>query len=984
MKPTRSHGLSRAPHLLAAALLALVPGAAQTASAQTCGSPIVAGIGSTPFATQPGAPLLNLAGLCDVSQTSADRIHNPAWFEFTAPSSGTFVADTCGSINFDSKIAVFTSCGQLNSVIACNDDASGCLNSQGQPFASRVAFQGVAGTTYFIAVGGYATSTNGSGSLQVNADAPPPGGCASATVAAIGPNAFNTSSSSESVDLSGRCDPGASGDDVMRRVAWFRWTATTTGRAEVSTCGTAGFDTRLAVFASCDQASVIACGDDTPGCVGFTSRLAFDVTAGTDYLIAVGGFDAASAGSGVLVVSPTATPPTSCGTGSNDCCVASLDGTPHCSNAACCELVCSDDPFCCASDGEWDDVCAERAAVLCTSCGAGNCTLPTATATETESCGQDVNAGCSTQSAGPTQPIAPGTSLAGKVWALGGTRDTDWYSFDVPATSTATVTLHSNGPCQAFIVDASCPGYSVLGQTNPNSVACPVSISRCLVPGSYRIVVLMSVFDGFPCTASGERNAYVVSLSLGACDATVPENDDCANAAPVPAAGASVAFDTRLASNSATVLGPACDEGNGTAIVRDVWYSWRPAAGPVRVSTCGSADFDTRLGAYVSCGTEVVAIACNDDAAGCDGFTSKMQFTADGSTTYLIRLGGFEGTGTGSVRFLRVAVPTNDECSAATPIGDGTHAFATEDASTSAPALPPSCDEGFGLDLERDVWFRYVPTCSGTAVATTCGSADFDTRLAVYAACGDAVPLACNDDWKGCSELTSRVEFAAVAGTPYLIRVGGNGAAGLGSLTVSCSGGVPGNDTCAGATVATVGPNAFNNVLAASDAPLGALGGCVGPDSSNDVWFRYVPAASGVATFDTCAAAAFDTRIELWLGCPEKGGSPLACNDEGCGQRSTVSRFVECGRQYFVRIASPDPNGRGTGILTIAQQGSGCPQPCSGDLDGDGAVNGLDLGRLLGRWGLDGVSDLNGDGSTDGLDLGVMLGDWGTCPSVTP
>jgi hypothetical protein len=85
-----------------------------------------------------------------------------------------------------------------------------------------------------------------------------------------------------------------------------------------------------------------------------------------------------------------------------------------------------------------------------------------------------------------------------------------------------------------------------------------------------------------------------------------------------------------------------------------------------------------------------------------------------------------------------------------------------------------------------------------------------------------------------------------------------------------------------------------------------------------------------------------------------------------------------------VRIASPDPNGRGTGILTIAQEGSGCPQPCSGDLDGDGAVNGLDLGRLLGRWGLDGVSDLNGDGSTDGLDLGVMLGDWGTCPSVTP
>ncbi|MFZ4466754.1 MAG: hypothetical protein ACOYO7_06820, partial [Phycisphaerales bacterium] len=62
MTPIRSHGLSRAPHLLAAALLALLPGAAQTASAQNCGSPIVASVGSTPFATQPGAPLVNLAG----------------------------------------------------------------------------------------------------------------------------------------------------------------------------------------------------------------------------------------------------------------------------------------------------------------------------------------------------------------------------------------------------------------------------------------------------------------------------------------------------------------------------------------------------------------------------------------------------------------------------------------------------------------------------------------------------------------------------------------------------------------------------------------------------------------------------------------------------------------------------------------------------------------------------------------------------------
>jgi hypothetical protein len=47
------------------------------------------------------------------------------------------------------------------------------------------------------------------------------------------------------------------------------------------------------------------------------------------------------------------------------------------------------------------------------------------------------------------------------------------------------------------------------------------------------------------------------------------------------------------------------------------------------------------------------------------------------------------------------------------------------------------------------------------------------------------------------------------------------------------------------------------------------------------------------------------------------------------------------------------------------------------DLNGDGVVNGSDLGRLLGGWGQPGVTDINGDGVTNGTDLGLMLGDWG-------
>ena len=55
--------------------------------------------------------------------------------------------------------------------------------------------------------------------------------------------------------------------------------------------------------------------------------------------------------------------------------------------------------------------------------------------------------------------------------------------------------------------------------------------------------------------------------------------------------------------------------------------------------------------------------------------------------------------------------------------------------------------------------------------------------------------------------------------------------------------------------------------------------------------------------------------------------------------------------------------------------------PCPGDFNGDGLVNGADLGLMLVAWGTeDPPTDLNGDGRTDGADLGLLLIDLGDCP----
>ncbi|MCA9285853.1 MAG: hypothetical protein KDA22_11590 [Phycisphaerales bacterium] len=52
---------------------------------------------------------------------------------------------------------------------------------------------------------------------------------------------------------------------------------------------------------------------------------------------------------------------------------------------------------------------------------------------------------------------------------------------------------------------------------------------------------------------------------------------------------------------------------------------------------------------------------------------------------------------------------------------------------------------------------------------------------------------------------------------------------------------------------------------------------------------------------------------------------------------------------------------------------------CAADLNGDGQVDGADLGALLGAWGADGAADFDGSGTVDGADLGVLLAAWGPC-----
>jgi len=112
----------------------------------------------------------------------------------------------------------------------------------------------------------------------------------------------------------------------------------------------------------------------------------------------------------------------------------------------------------------------------------------------------------------------------------------------------------------------------------------------------------------------------------------------------------------------------------------------------------------------------------------------------------------------------------SDACSTATPI-TGTGSFAFDSSQATTDGLPAAiCDFAGTSAIEADVWFDWTAPSSGAFTLSTCGTASFDTKLAVYAgpSCG-ATPIACNDDDCG---LQSSAAFTATQGAAYLLRVG--------------------------------------------------------------------------------------------------------------------------------------------------------------------------------------------------------------------
>ncbi|MCP3916221.1 MAG: hypothetical protein GY711_11750 [bacterium] len=275
-------------------------------------------------------------------------------------------------------------------------------------------------------------------------------------------------------------------------------------------------------------------------------------------------------------------------------------------------------------------------------------------------------------------------------------------------------------------------------------------------------------------------------------------------------------------------------------------------------------------------------------------------------------------------------------------VGPGTHTFDIGGATTGAQGQNEANCYEFGTSgVDFDVWATYTAVMSGTAIVSSCASAGTlsDTKIAAYpgaAACpADGTSLACNDDTCG---LFSTITFPVTAGQSYVLQIGTfpGAAAGDGSVEITevpVAPGLTNQDDCANAATDSIGAGTYDydNGGATTGAEGQGEANCYKFGTSgvqSDIWALYTVTANGSVTIDTCAAVGTngDTKIAAYpnAACGSIDGTSVACNDDTCGLRSSITFNVSCGESYLIQLGSFPGSTDGTAQVSIVETGSPC------------------------------------------------------------
>ncbi len=362
-------------------------------------------------------------------------------------------------------------------------------------------------------------------------------------------------------------------------------------------------------------------------------------------------------------------------------------------------------------------------------------------------------------------------------------------------------------------------------------------------------------------------------------DAALPPvpNDDCSGALPI-ACGDTVQGSTTDALADAVA-------GCGTGIeAPGIWYSFIGSQGSTTLSTCNTANYDTRINVYSgSCGN-LVCVGGNDDSPSCTGYTSELTVLTDAGVTYYVLVQGYNGQ-TGEFTLAMscnscvppqdvVASPGNTEAIVYWTSANASGTFTVEHGPAGfTPGTgtvvngtlglngPPVTLNGLMPGTDMEVYVQ--EDCGGGAVSARVGPIAFTTLLdpvAPNAFCNQAAAINCGDT------LAGNTEVGLYAPAP----------------------------TCASAAVSAAG-----------------------------LWYLLIGGGEDV-TLTTCGQASYDTRISVFEG----SCGALVCvagNDDGvncAGNTSSLTFPAGNGTEYLVLVHGYN-GATGSFLLTMS-----CAPPC--------------------------------------------------------
>ncbi|MBK9013736.1 MAG: T9SS type A sorting domain-containing protein [Saprospiraceae bacterium] len=435
-----------------------------------------------------------------------------------------------------------------------------------------------------------------------------------------------------------------------------------------------------------------------------------------------------------------------------------------------------------------------------------------------------------------------------------------------------------------------------------------------------------------------------------------PANDNCADADVLPGPGM-----YNFTTIDATTDGPDhpsnCSSSGGTVIsvYNDIWYSFTPTwTGYAIWSLCSTADFDTKIMVYnagAACPVmDGQVLACNEDGAGCTGYTSEVIFPVTSGSTYLLRLGGWgdappgeSGSGSFIIEEYIFNGPPNDDCADAIEIfmdadDSITVVMTNVDATTDGP-LGLQGHGCFGTNGEEsdysNVWYKWTATYTGGLDVSASGTVSFESRFSVYGPGASSIPSVdlldgCSDDgldenFIACPDYTSHDRFWVEQGGTYLISIGGWSASDVGAGYFTFKKAdiytPPANDNCADAeSVFIMTPlqadqfdylfNGNNQTASYTDSV--AMPTCRPTGEFWDVWYSFNSGFNDSIELRfkiNDAALESDYIIDLFSDCgtPDTSAATFCIRtDQGVGDFQTyqLHNFLGVPTQYLMRVSS--------------------------------------------------------------------------------